>query len=60
MTDRYVIASRDWQRRLHDPVWPHDRRYAVLDTLIPNAAVLETNDLGRALQVRDELNGVAS
>lgn len=52
MSDRYAIASYDWQR--------FDRRYAVIDTNGPLDGpprwVIQTNDLARAIQVRDEMN----
>jgi len=52
MTDRYAIVHRDWQR--------FDRQYAVVDTQRPadwaSYAVIQTNDLARAIQVRDEMN----
>jgi hypothetical protein len=52
MTDRYAITSRDWQR--------FDRRYAVIDTQRPYDwmphTILQTNDLARAIECRDEMN----
>lgn len=48
MTSRYAIVSKDWQR--------FDRRYAVIDTQRHDRPILQTNDFGRAVQCRDEMN----